>query len=205
MSEFSASQLGNSDTILFGRVTYELMARYWPTAEARKNDPAVTPWMNAVPKVVFSRTLATADWANSRIVREDASREVERLKGQPGRDIVIFGSANLMSGLTRSGLIDEFEVMFNPIVLGRGRPLFQELERPLRLKLLGSRTFRNGNVPFYTHSRWLEGTTEAIIGPRIAPAEKEITISVRPRGAGSRNRGAWEEGSGLASFGCIPG
>ncbi len=146
MSEFSASQLGNSDTILFGRVTYELMARYWPTAEARMNDPAVAPWMNAIPKVVFSRTLAKADWSNSRVVREDASREVERLKSQSGRDIIIFGSANLMSGLMRSGLIDEFEVMVNPIILGRGRPLFQEIEQPLRLKLLGSRTFRNGNV-----------------------------------------------------------
>jgi dihydrofolate reductase len=101
--------------------------------------------MNALPKVVFSRTLQTADWTNTRLVNTDAAAEVAALKQQPGKDIALFGSAKLQSGLLQAGQIDELRVMLNPVILGRGTPLFKP-EDQLKLTLLDLKRFRSGNV-----------------------------------------------------------
>jgi dihydrofolate reductase len=143
---FAADQLSQADTILFGRVTYEGMATYWPTPEAIANDPAVAERMNALEKVVFSRTLERVRWSNSRLAGEDVAGEVRRLKEQPGKDILLLGSSDLAVTLAAEGLIDEYRIMVNPVVVGHGKPVFAGLARDVSLTLLTARTFGNGNV-----------------------------------------------------------
>jgi len=145
-NEFAIAQLDTVGALLFGRVTYEVMASYWPTSSALQDDPQVAGRMNRLPKYVFSRTLASADWQNTQLVKGDAADEVARLKQQPGQDLFIFGSADLAASLLDKHLIDEFRVMLNPILLGSGTPLFRGLQHPLKLKLLEARAFQSGNV-----------------------------------------------------------
>jgi len=143
---FGFQQLDAADTLLFGRLTYQLMASYWPTEAAIKRDPLIAAKMNQTAKIVFSRTLDRVEWASSRLVKEKAAEEVARLKQQPGKDMLILGSANLAATLTQNRLIDEYRMMVVPIVLGSGRPLFQGVEGRLPMRLLNTRAFRSGNV-----------------------------------------------------------
>jgi dihydrofolate reductase len=137
------------DTLLFGRVTYELMAGFWPTPEADTEDPFITERMNSLAKVVFSTTLETADWENTRLVRENPVEEVSRLKRQAGGDMMIFGSGTLVSALAPPGLIDEYRIVVNPVVLGSGKPLFREIREKIDLQLLKTRTLACGDVILY--------------------------------------------------------
>jgi len=134
------------DTMLFGRVTYELMAGYWPTASPEADDPRIIEAMNSCPKVVFSRTLQSVDWSNTRLVNGDVAEEVEKLKAQPGKNMVIYGSGAIVSTLAAAGLIDEYRIFVAPILLGRGLPLFREIERRISLELLETRRFGSGLV-----------------------------------------------------------
>jgi dihydrofolate reductase len=145
-NDFAIKQLDEIGTLLFGRVTYQLMASYWPTPAALADDPIVAEKMNTIPKVVFSTTLDTVDWANTRLVRGDASAEVMKLKQQPGKDLAIFGSADLTTALLQAGLVDELRIMVNPVALGNGKPLFAGLRDRVNLKLVNSRVFDSGNV-----------------------------------------------------------
>jgi len=144
-NEFAVAQLNEIDTLLFGRVTYQLMAGYWPTPSATTDDPIVAGLMNRMSKIVFSRTLDKAEWNNTRLVRDRIAEEVSKLKQQPGKDIALFGSANLMSTLAQMNLIDEQRIMVNPVVLGGGTPLFKAVDKQ-ELKFLKARMFGNGNV-----------------------------------------------------------
>ncbi len=144
-NEFAIAQLHEIGALLFGRVTYQMMASYWPTPDAIKNDPTVAGLMNHTSKLAFSRTLNKAKWENTRLVKDHIAEEVRKLKQQPGKDLAIFGSANLMSTLIEHNLVDEHRLMVNPIVLGAGTPLFKTKDK-LNLKLLKTRTFGNGNV-----------------------------------------------------------
>ncbi|MDD3618227.1 MAG: dihydrofolate reductase family protein [Desulfobulbaceae bacterium] len=146
MAEYVKAQFTEIDTLLFGRKTYQLMADYWPAAKPPEEDPVIIEAMNSLPKIVFSSTLNRAEWRNSRVVGGHIDEEVAGLKKQAGRDMVIFGSGTIVSAFTRSGLIDEYRIFVNPVVLGRGRPMFTGLERAHKLKLLGTRTFQCGNV-----------------------------------------------------------
>jgi len=143
-NEFAIEQTSSVDTLLFGRKTYELMASYWPTETARTSDPIIADLMNRLSKIVFSRTLENPDWNNTRLIRENAQQEVTNLKMQPGRDMAIFGSANLISSLM--DVIDEHRVMVNPILLGGGSPLFKPTVDKVKLKLVNVRQFNSGNV-----------------------------------------------------------
>jgi dihydrofolate reductase len=105
--------------------------------------------MNSLPKIVFSRTLQKAEWNNSRIVKENIEEEILNLKKQPGKDLAVFGSANLLSALIQLDLIDEHRVMVNPVLLGKGSPLFKSMEARVNLRLLKSRTFKSGNILLY--------------------------------------------------------
>jgi dihydrofolate reductase len=134
------------DTILFGRVTYQMMAVYWPTQAAADENPVISVGMNTLPKVVFSKTLATVEWQNSRLVNGDMAAEIARLKQQPGKDLVIFGSGRIVSTLTPLGLIDEYRLIVNPVVLGQGKPLFDGIKGRLNLHLIKATTFACGNV-----------------------------------------------------------
>jgi dihydrofolate reductase len=148
-NEFAIQQLDDVDTLLFGRVTYEGMASYWPTQFAKENDPVVADKMNTVPKIVFSRTLDKAEWNNSRLVKEHIAEEVSKLKQRQGRDLALFGSSDLAVSLLHMGLIDELRIMVNPVVLGNGKRLFAGIDEKLNLKLLKTQTFRSGNVLLY--------------------------------------------------------
>lgn len=146
-NDFAVEQLNEIGTIMFGRVTYEGMASYWPTPEAIANDPIVAQQMNDWPKIVISNTLDKADWNNTRLIKGgDVARELGKLKAQPGKDIAIFGSAKLVDSLMKMGLVDEHRVMVNPVVLGQGTPLFKSTPNKQDLKLVRTRTFKNGNV-----------------------------------------------------------
>lgn len=148
-NEFAAEQLSTIGVILFGRVTYQGMASYWPTPFAIENDPVIAAQMNSFPKIVISHTLDKAEWNNTRLIKDNVAEEICRLKQQPGKDLAIFGSANLTASLMQMGLVDEFRIMVNPIVLGKGTPLFKGISQPLKLKLIKTRTFGSGNVLLY--------------------------------------------------------
>lgn len=148
-NEYAVDMLNSVDLLLFGRVTYELMARFWPTPEAMKNDPIVAGKMNSLPKIVFSRTLGRAEWNNTRLVKDKIEEEIKKLKQQPGKDLVILGSGAIVSELAPRGLIDEHRIMVNPVILGKGNPLFKGINDRLDLKLTATRTFKSGNVLLY--------------------------------------------------------
>jgi len=126
---------------LFGRVTYQGMASYWSTAHGE-----IADFMNSVPKIVFSRTLERAEWKNTRLVKENAAKEVARLKQEPGKDLFIFGSANLSSTLMRDGLIDEYRLGLTPVILGGGNPLFKLSPERMKLTLVEARPLKAGCV-----------------------------------------------------------
>jgi len=141
------SQL-EADTLLFGRVTYEMMAGYWPSAEGK-----IAEFMNSVPKVVFSRTLTSVDWNNARLVRDDAATEVAALKQHQGRDIFVFGSANFAATLIENNLVDEYRIGVNPLLLGRGIPLFKEGIPGASLGLVRTLPLRSGVVILHYQPR----------------------------------------------------
>ena len=147
-SQFALAQLRKAGTLVFGRVTYEGMAAFWPTPAGQESDPEVAKAMNTTPKIVISRTLPQATWAGTRIISSHAEEELARLKQQPGKDIVIPGSSTLTAGLLQTGLLDELRIMVNPVVLGQGRSLFAGAGRT-SLKLLKTRQFTSGNVLLY--------------------------------------------------------
>lgn len=131
LERFSVEQGKEIGALLFGRVTYELMAGYWPTAEPGP----ITDYMNALPKHVFSRTLKTADWANTTLMTGDPASEVAKPKQQDGKDIFVFGSADLSSNILP--LFDELRIGVAPFFLGSGSPLFKKQDERAKLKLLG--------------------------------------------------------------------
>lgn len=148
-NEFAIRQLNSIDMILFGRITYELMASYWPSDEAIKGDPEVAGRMNSIQKIVFSKTLPKADWSNTTLISDNAPEEVMKLKNQTGKDIAIFGSFGLALTLLPDNLIDEFRIMINPVVLGEGKQMFDEITGRLHLKLTNTKVFKSGNVLLY--------------------------------------------------------
>ena len=145
-NEFSVSQLNDIDTLLFGRVTYEGMASYWPTPEASEYDSAIAHTMNTIPKIVFSATLGSADWQNSRLVSGNAADAISELKQQPGKLLAIFGSPTLTVSFLEQRLVDELRVMVHPILLGTGKSLFTGLKDRVPLTLQTTTTFSSGNV-----------------------------------------------------------
>jgi dihydrofolate reductase len=143
---FVSENASGGGILLFGRKTYELMESYWPTPMARQNDPVVAERMNNLPKVVFSRTLGKASWSNTKLVKGDIAAEVRKLKKESGPDLVLMGSGTIVSHFAQEGLIDEYQLVLNPIVLGKGRTLFEGVRDPFSLKLTRTRAFGNGNV-----------------------------------------------------------
>jgi dihydrofolate reductase len=144
LRDYSIEMLKTVDTLLFGRVTYQRMAAYWPTATAE--DPVVARSMNSLPKIVFSKTLDKADWNNTRLVKGDIGEEISRLKQLPGKDMAIFGSSDLAVSIAEQGLLDEYRFLVNPVVLGAGKPMFKGIRSKLNLKLLTTETLKSGVV-----------------------------------------------------------
>jgi len=141
MEKYAIEQSKSTGMLLFGRVTYEGMAGYWPSQKGE-----VADFMNTIPKIVFSRTLKKAEWNNTRLVREHAAEEVAKLKRQPGKNLFVFGSANLSATLLKHGLFDELDLALTPVLLGRGNPLFKASPDRLKMKLLEARPLKSGGV-----------------------------------------------------------
>lgn len=141
---YAAEMLKSIDGMLIGRRTYELFSGYWPTAIGEDAER-----MNALPKIVFSRTLKKVEWNNSRLVSNHVAEEVTRLKQQPGKDLALFGSADLASTLMRLGLIDEYRILVTPVVLGKGTPMFKDVRARIPLKLIKAPTWSSGTVALY--------------------------------------------------------
>ena len=141
---FSVEQLDTIDTLLFGRITYEGMAEYWTSPEAAQDTPEIAHRMNAVDKLVASRTLTAADWAPTRVLSDDVAASLMELKQD--RVIGIFGSSNLTAGLLALGVVDELRVMVNPVALGGGMSVLRSATERIPLRLLRVRPFVSGNV-----------------------------------------------------------
>ena len=145
-NEFVAGNAKGNGALLFGRVTYDLMMSYWPTPMAAQHMPTVAERMNKLKKFVFSRSMDKSSWNNTTLVKGDLASEIRKLKNEPGEGLTILGSGTIVSQLAEQGLIDEFHIVVNPIVLGKGRTMFDGVTKTLNLKLGKSRTFGNGNV-----------------------------------------------------------
>ncbi len=148
------------DTMLFGRRTYELFEKFWSRVddgsatapdphhrgERTKEHHAIAKWLNESSKVVFSKSLKKATWKNSRIARELDPREIENMKRQPGKDMMIFGSSSIVSQLTEHGLIDEYQFVLCPVFLGSGRPLLTGISKNSKLELVEAKPYLSGDV-----------------------------------------------------------
>ena len=145
-NEFAIQQLDKTGLLMFGRVTYELMAGYWPTSAAVKDDPIVAEKMNSIHKIVFSKTLGSASWNNTSLIKENVQHEIVNLKQQTEKEIGILGSSSLAASLMSTRLIDEYRFMISPVILGKGKTVYSGALESLHMKLLTSRTFRGGNV-----------------------------------------------------------
>ena len=143
---FVTANASGGGTLLFGRVTYDLMRGFWPTPQAAQQMPVVAERMNNLPKVVFSRTLQKAPWNNTTLVTGDIAQAVRQMKEGSAAGLTILGSASIVSQLAQERLIDEFQMVVIPIALGAGKTMFGGMKEHLPLKLLRSRTFNNGNV-----------------------------------------------------------
>jgi dihydrofolate reductase len=141
---FVSDNASGTAVLVFGRITYDLMAGYWPTPLAMKNNPVVAEGMNNLQKVVFSRTLGKVTWKNTRLVKGDMLEEVRKMKQEPGPDMVILGSGSVVAQLAKAGLIDEYQVALSPVVLGKGRSMFEGVKQKVNLKK--TRAFGNGKV-----------------------------------------------------------
>jgi dihydrofolate reductase len=145
-NDFASENASGNGVLVFGRITYQLMASYWPTPMAFQNSPTVAKGMNEMAKIVFSRTLDKVSWTNTKLMKGDLATEVRELKGEEGPDMVILGSGSIVSQLVQHNLIDEYQMALSPIVLGKGRTMFEGLGEKLSLKLTRSRAFGNGTV-----------------------------------------------------------
>ncbi len=143
---YAEDMLNEMDGILFGRKTYEMMASFWPTAEAKKNDPVIAGKMNSLQKFVFSKTLINAGWENSVVIKDDIKENVLKLKQQHGKDLVIFGSGEIVSAFTQMGIIDEYRIIINPVILGAGKSQFAGTPDTKKLELTDVKRFKTGVV-----------------------------------------------------------
>jgi dihydrofolate reductase len=144
--EFVAGNARGDGVLLFGRTTYDMMVAWWPTPMAAQAMPEVAARMNARPKIVFSRTLSSANWNNTTLVKDDLVGTVRRMKTDTGPDMAILGSGTIVRQLADAGLIDAFQVVVTPVALGAGKSFLSGLTRRMDLVLTNSRVFRNGSV-----------------------------------------------------------
>ncbi len=138
-----ASEYNNVDIFLFGRITYESLAQYWPNVTT-KEEP-LADLMNGMNKIVFSSSIDdNLKWNNSKLSTKNLVEQVTALKMKEGKNIMLIGSASIVQKLTKIKLIDEYKILLFPVVLGGGKPLFKKLEDELPLKLIHSKTYNNG-------------------------------------------------------------
>ncbi|MDB5232463.1 MAG: bifunctional deaminase-reductase domain protein [Chitinophagaceae bacterium] len=143
-----SKRIGEGDTALYGRVTYQMMEDYWPTAAdkptASKHDIDHSKWYKKAQKLVLSKTMKGADLTNTKIISDNLSDNINEIKQQPGEDILLFGSPTATHSLIQLNLIDGYWLFVNPIILGRGIPLFTDIKDKIKLKLLTTKQFTSG-------------------------------------------------------------
>lgn len=143
LEKLSIEQLNSADYLVFGRVTYEGMAAHWTKT---KEEGEIAELMNRIPKLVFSKTLKSAEWNNTTLISENASAEIKKLKENGGRDMYVFGSANLSETFVNDNLFDEYRIGIAPVILGSGRPLFKQGIAPKNLSLISTQHLLTGGV-----------------------------------------------------------
>jgi dihydrofolate reductase len=148
-SDFAAENAQGGAILVFGRKTFEMMAGYWPTPEAKKNNAGVAEGMNKSEKIVFSRTLKKVEWENTRIIKDNIEEEVSKLKEISGKDLTILGSGSIITQLAEKDLIDEFQLMVYPVAIGNGTPFLKDINKNIRLELIKTRPFKSGAVLLY--------------------------------------------------------
>ena len=154
-AEYHADLLAHSDGLVLGRGTYELFAALWPS---RSGESPVADRLNGMPKYVASTTLEDLEWENSRLIEGDVPAAVAELKRRAGGDLVMYGCRDLMHGLLAHDLIDEYRLLVHPVVLGRGRTLFEDGEEPLHLELVDATTIATGVALLTYRPKRLVGT-----------------------------------------------
>ena len=145
-NDFAAENAQSGEILLFGRKTYEMMAGFWPTDEARKNAPGIADGMNKAEKIVFSKTLSEAKWKNTRIMKGNLEEEVKKLKEISAKNITILGSGSIVNQLAEKGLIDVFMIMVHPIAISNGTPFLKDISKNIQLELTKTKSFPNGPV-----------------------------------------------------------
>ncbi|MDP4216510.1 MAG: dihydrofolate reductase family protein [Bacteroidota bacterium] len=142
---------------VYGRVTYELMAGYWPkeleNPNADERSKAHAQWVDKATKFVFSRTMKKADWNNTIVINDNIAEEINKLKQQPGKDLVIFGSPGLAHSFMELDLIDEYQLTLNPVLLGGGKPIYQNIKSKTNLKLIKATPLKSGVVGLHYSRR----------------------------------------------------
>ena len=153
MFDFVATMTEQADSALYGRVTYEMMQSYWPKAgeqpNATKHDKEHSNWYNKVSKVVLSKTMNETGLHNTKVIGDQLSDNINKLKQQEGKNILIFGSPRASQSLLNEGLIDEFWLFVNPIILGKGMPLFKDITGTTKLNFIESKTFACGVIALH--------------------------------------------------------
>jgi len=153
MFDFVATMTANADAALYGRVTYEMMQSYWPTAgekpNASKHDKEHSTWYNNVSKIVLSKTLKEVELNNTVVIGDNLVNKINEIKSQEGKNILIFGSPRASHSLLSESLVDEFWVFVNPVLLGEGIPLFKNITEITPLKLIESKTFSCGVIALH--------------------------------------------------------
>ena len=157
MGKYEDDLISAADTLLLGRVTYESFAGSWPYVpdkpDADPGEVAYARKLNAMRKIVFSKTLPRVEWNNSTLLREIVPEEIEQLKQDPGRDMVIYGSASVVQALTNYGLIDEYQLLVHPFILGSGKPLFNNIKQQVNLELVNTEARSSGVVVLTYHPK----------------------------------------------------
>ncbi|MBE3558931.1 MAG: dihydrofolate reductase [Ktedonobacteraceae bacterium] len=157
MGLYEGEVVDGADTLLLGRVTYQSFAGSWPYVpdkpDVSESEKAYARKLNAMRKIVFSRTLESVEWNNSTLRKEVVPEEIKQLKQEPGRDILIYGSASIIQTLTNYGLIDEYQVLVHPLILGGGKPLFHHIQQPVKLKLVDTKRHPSGVVVLFYQPR----------------------------------------------------
>jgi len=144
--KYGVNLINSIDTMLFGRITYQLMESYWPNASPDTNDQRIIDAMNNFHKIVSSRTLNKTEWKNTTLIKENITVEIAKLKEQPGKDMVIYGSGSVVSLFAREGLIDNYLIFVYPVAIGKGKTMFSGIKENLKLKIADTRTFSSGVV-----------------------------------------------------------
>ena len=146
--DFVGKRISEGDTALYGRVTYQMMENYWPTAAdkptATRHDIEHAKWYSKVHKLVLSKTMKDEGLVNTKIISDNLSDRITELKQQPGKDILLFGSPRATHSLMQLNLIDGYWLFVNPIILGQGIPLFTDIKNKIKLKLLTTHQFTCG-------------------------------------------------------------